>query len=252
VSRIAAALLIASAIAACSARATPPSLHVPAASVSAAPTVDASLAPDDPAAGLPYGCGWQPFDIRTLSTAPGAEGSSDPAAAGLRGAMELDSFLPRSGWWLVSRTATEAQYIARKRGDVFAAVLVEATGGGRWGVRDWGDCVLSYVRTNRVTEEWAVAPAGRPAPADRTIHVTVVEKCQRDPLDKRLDPPTIRITVEAVLVVFTASAGRDIGDMCAPARPFRTTVELDTPLGNRQLLDGAHWPARDATSPLVP
>jgi hypothetical protein len=165
--------------------------------------------------------------------------------------IQLDTFLPRSGWWLAYRTGVEAQFIARP-GDGFAYAIVEPTGDGQWRVRNWGDCVPTYLSAGRATTEWWVAPGKQPSPENRTIDVVVVDECQADRLDRRLGPPTIRTTTEGVLVVFTAAPGRPTGDVCAEAKPFATTIELDEPLGNRQLLDGAHWPPRDATKPPAP
>jgi hypothetical protein len=159
--------------------------------------------------------------------------------------------MPERGWRLVYRTGVEAQFLAPVDGG-FAYATVQANPDGQWRAETWGSCEPTFTVAGRKTARWWLAPGKPPAPDDRTINVIVVDVCNDTALDGRLDKPVIRMTGRAVLAIFTAAPAPERGDVCWRSIPFATTITLHGPLGDRLLLDGATWPARDATVPLPP
>jgi hypothetical protein len=132
---------------------------------------------------------------------------------------------------------------------LFFYITMELQPDGTWKWARLGDCAAQYYASGLVTVEWMAKT--RPRTSDRSITALVSDRCQPARLRGRLADPIMRVTPEAVLVIFTARFGGDTGDVCVDSqKPYKVTVELDEPLGDRALLDGALWPPRDATTPL--
>lgn len=236
--------------------------------------------PPDPAAGLPYSCGGHPFDIRLLSlppVPPEANLGGDDAAAALRDAIGPNGM--QRGWWLTYRSATEAEFLTTNGPDLFDYMTFRQRADGTWGPHHEGDCVAVLLIDGVVTVQWVLNESLAVGPETRVIRAIVSESCVPDALVGRLQPPIIRLTAEAVLVVFTAlpaggegrlgdgrpiaaalsrpgdarrDAQRALFDHCASGPPLEVEVDLGERLGDRLLVDGARWPARDARQPVEP
>lgn len=241
--------------------------------VDAPPSPSASSATGasgDPAAGLPYACASDPFDIRVFSMPPTAETSNDPAVDGLRKTLVTDPSLPPAGWWLIGRSVNQAQFAARG-GESLWYVRVELREGA-WNTHSWGDCSPRLQIDGLSTALWALDPDAPPiGPETMVIRAVVTEHCVPEPLAGRLETPIVRATGDVVLVAFTArppvglnvripqqrptiisTASRELHDICLGHSSATIDVELGEPLGHRLLVDGATWPARDARQPLEP
>ncbi len=125
--------------------------------------------------------------------------------------------------------------------------------GDRWVVDGWGSSggackpeVALPEGLNLVAAR--LDPAALPSPADTTISLLVTEwACAsgREMGDDLLDPQIVE-TETSVLVAFAAVAS-PLLDECPGNPSTAVTIELQTPLGDRELLDGLHLPPRPIT-----
>lgn len=271
-------------IAACSVEVMPSTPPVsPGQTGPAVPLATPALAPPpvgsgDAAAGLPYGCTGNPFDLGILSRPAVADLGDDAAAAALREqTRHLDG--AKRGWWLTYRSATEAEFLAINGPDLFDYFRFRLRDDGTWELRGAGDCALRFVAEGRSTLSWRIDESAPPDADTRIVRVLVSEQYGSVDL-LTLQPPIIRLTDEVVLIVFTANqpaglnadptlaraarsrtaSARDPGrlsevplfDHCSQGPPVPVEVDLGEPLGERRLVDGATWPARDARQPVEP
>jgi hypothetical protein len=185
-----------------------------------------------------------------------AEREPDPAAARLRQAIAQGEFgsegFPPSGYWLVNRTASRADYIARAVGGgaPFAYVAFEFVDGA-WTMSGVGPCSPTLVLDGLSLATWTFDPAmPRPGPDASRLGVLVTERscASGKPMLGRLQPPSIDYAVDAITIVFFARPLR--GDQDCPGNPStRVTVELREPIGDRRVLDGAFFPPADPSAP---
>lgn len=206
-----------------------------------------------------YSCSGPPgFLSSLLDQEPNAELESHPSAEALRQTIregqEAD-VLPAAGYWLVSRDASSAQYIARGPGGV-APPFVDATlnnEGGAWKLAGWGQCQPTIVLDRLSVATWTLDPELPPPDAGTTTFTALVTEraCTGgQPMLGRLLPPSITYGADTVSLVFAATPLA--GDMFeCPGNPStRVTVELREALGDRRLVDGAFFPPADPTVPV--
>lgn len=232
----------------------------------------------DAAAGLPYGCTGNPFDLGILSRPAVADLGDDAAAAALREqTRHLDG--AKRGWWLTYRSVTEAEFLAINGPAHFDYFRFRLTGDGTWDMESAGECALRFVAEGRSTLSWRIDESAPPGADTRVIRALLTVQCGSVDL-LTLQPPIIRLTDDVVLIVFTSSqpAGldgdatmaraarfpatspRDPGrvshgplfDHCSQGPPVPVEVDLGEHLGERLLVDGSTWPARDARQPVEP
>jgi hypothetical protein len=185
-----------------------------------------------------------------------AELAPDPAAARLRqalaqGELGFEGF-PRSGYWLVSRTAIRADYIARTAGrDAAFAYVAFAFVDGAWIMQGVGRCSPTLVLDGFSLATWTFDPAmPRPGPDASRFDALVTERscASGKPMLGRLRPPSIDYAVDAITIVFFARPLR--GDQDCPGNPSaRVTIELREQIGERPVLDGAFFPPADPNAP---
>ncbi len=212
---------------------------------------------DPSVAGLTCGDG-HVFHPALLGQTGRAEGDQDAAAAALRAhlAGPDGAGSPRSGWIRVAQTGSRAQFVAtRPDGDGWVVVGFFLNA-GRWTLDLAGDCRPEVVLPAGVSRaEWRLDPAfGRPAPADRVVHLLINElACAsgRSP-EGRVLPPTVAATAGAVVIAVLVRSQPGAQD-CQGNPDFPLTVDLPEALGERPLFDGAVFPpAGPATLDPVP
>ena len=207
-----------------------------------------------------YSCGGPPGFVPSLLDVPGAaEREAHPSAEALRAAIadigpDID-FLPAAGWWLVSRDASSAQYLAPRPvvGDdpPFAHASVEVMDGA-WRIAGWGDCRPEVLLEGRNVATWVLddtLPPPGPATTEVTAFVTERTCTGGQPMGARLQPPRITRTDDSVLVVFAAVPLEGDAFDCQGNPSTKVTFDLGEPLGDRQLLDGAFFPAVEPVAP---
>lgn len=204
---------------------------------------------------LRYSCG-EPtlsFGRDVLVGAASDEDRPDARSVALRQliASDLGSFLPHHGWRLVAATESMVEFLAIRAGAIEAEATLRLEA-GQWKSFGWGDCaprVLGPSGLNHV--EWALDPAARqPAAGDTRIKVLVSEvECSGGAsLPDRLDRPVVIDSPDAVVVILFATppGPPGVAYTCIGISPERVTLELDTPLDGRPLLDGSALPPQPA------
>ena len=204
-----------------------------------------------------YSCEGPPGFLPTLMEQPAtAELEDHPSAQGLRDFLSDDSFglglLPDSGWWLVSRDETEAQYLARLPDGVespFGYVTLQPSG-AQWAFATGGVCLPDVLFEGRVSATWTLPPNLRPQRTTVEFVALVTDSgCTGgEPVGARLLPPVITYTEESVFIVFSARPYQGL-TTCQGAPPTEALVQLREPLGNRNLLDAGVFPPADPTAP---
>jgi hypothetical protein len=131
-------------------------------------------------------------------------------------------------------------------------VSIHAADLGTWIVTGWGDCLPQRVLPPGLGEaSWTLDPAETAPGADTqtfTAQVTERDCASGQSSEGRVVGPDILELGNEVLVTF---AVRPLGgDMqSCPSNPAtRVEVDLGSPLGDRQLLDGGTLPPGDPTS----
>jgi hypothetical protein len=209
--------------------------HVP-------PTDSPQPGSTDLAAGLPYYCGnGEIFQIESLSGPADATEGADPAAGPVR-SPGLPFGVQATHWWLVYRTATQAEFLGQDPSGNFEYVETEFKS-GTWVLRGLGDCQFRYLVRGRDTIAWWIDQANPPKPGDRVLHILGRDLCPTT-LGARLAAPVVRYGTDSVLIALTATASNPIA--CGTGQAAPLTVQLTEPLGARTLVDGSVWPARDA------
>ena len=225
--------------------ATPPAAEAPA---------------DGPNLGeIRYTCGGPPGFLPQLIDQPAnAETEDHPSAAALRAAIaeagpDID-MLPESGYWLASRDARAAEYLAAEPAGAdpaFVSATIENEG-GRWKLAGWGQCRPAIVLPGLSRATWILDPDAPAPAADATMFtalVTEVDCTSGQAMGARLLPPSIIYGQAAVSVVFAARP-LDAGMATCPSNPpSRVVVELREPLGPRRLLDAGVVPPAEPVAP---
>ena len=201
-----------------------------------------------------YSCTGAPGFLPALFDQPAtAELEDHPSATALRAFLGDDAFglgfLPDSGWWLVSRSDTEAQYIARIPGSVespFGYVTMQSTGAS-WGFSGGGDCLPEIMVDGRVPAIWTLPP-DRPFPDPSTVEFTALVTDRictgGEPVGERLFPPVLTFTATSVFIVFSARPYWGV-TTCQGKPSTEVTVRMREPLGDRKLLDAGVFPPTD-------
>lgn len=127
-------------------------------------------------------------------------------------------------------------------GDADAYYLLLDQQGDRWVSSGWGQCNLAPVVQAGV--EWAEVTAVRGGETHSVVVEVTERQCAsgRDP-DPFLREPVVVETAEAVTLYWTTTPVTGGAD-CQGNPSVERTVELKTPLGARQILDGSTYPPR--------
>lgn len=188
------------------------------------------------------------FPAEALDGPTGAEEADTPEAEGLRGIIEEHGGIepvPRTGWRLLGRDHGSATFGVEDEGGLTIVSLRPE--GERWVFSGSHGCRhLMVVPPERLSPAvWWPDPDRTQNDDDLVLHVlaTDLDCASGSPTGDRLRQPTIEMTDEEVIVTFTAEPVT--GDQDCPSHPpTRYEVALEEPIGERQLLDGAYWPAR--------
>jgi hypothetical protein len=216
------------------------------------PTIDPAMAQ-----GLRLTCGdGLEFPAEALLGEGGAENDFEPASLALRQLLVgpdgdgLD--LPPAGWHRAVRTGTNALFLARaKPGNdsnwLVVSFLADPSG---WILDSGGECGLTVALPEGIgPASWWLDPSAGPPPAEATsVAAFLVENsCAsgKSPAGRVL-APVIRYGDSSVSVLF-AIRKRPGGQDCPGNPPLAIQLELTEPIGDRKLLDGGVFPARDAS-----
>jgi hypothetical protein len=238
---------------------TAPSASSPAPS-SATASASSSAAPTNAGFGeARYSCDDDsaPFSLSLFDAPANAESEAHPAAERLRAALAqreftIDSF-PAAGYWLVSRTADKAEYIARATdGDPPFVHATFQRRDGAWNLWAYGECRPTIALDGASLATWVLDPAlVIPSGAATSFTALVNERACTGgkPMAGRLLPPMITYGADTISVVFAARPLGGAGHDCPGNPSMRVVVELREPIGGRRLLDGAFFPPADRSAP---
>jgi hypothetical protein len=199
-------------------------------------------------------CGGGPaFSASLLDGPANAESAPGPAAEALRRHLATENididWLPDAGWIEVSNTGGSALYLAADpaaEGSWFSVSL--SRDADKWRVSGWGGCSLQPdVGFGMGIASFRVEPAALD-PAATEIPVLVTERACNSGEDARGRIVVSAIRADDDAVTVTLAVRTRGGAQSCPSNPETPFVlELEEPLGDRQLLDGSSIPARDAT-----
>lgn len=188
------------------------------------------------------------FPLSALDGPTGAELADDPAAEALRetiatGPMELGG--PEGATWRVLvRDDANALFGTGEPPDLHTVAFEHER--DRWVWAGSGGCTPRPVLPDGIgPATWRIDP-GLPPPSatDRELHLLVNEiSCTGGtPIGDRLVGPEVRATDTEVVIAFGVESLGPGSYTCPGNPPLETSVTLDVPLGDRELLDGGTAP----------
>lgn len=200
--------------------------------------------------GFVYSCdGESHFDPSTFT--PGtAEEEPGPIGDALRELLDSESewgTMPPTGWVEVGRSARTASFVAKDDGR-FLSILIRKEQGG-WDAAGWGDCLHPEADVGDASIiRWALDPDHpAPKPSDREIHALVLEMACSSASDprERIRVPIVQVTEDSIDLVLAADPLRG-AQMCPGNLAVPYTIELEEPIGDRELVDAGLWPPKPA------
>lgn len=194
------------------------------------------------------------FDAEALRGPTGVETSNHPAAEALRRLQSEDRTLSgRHGWQVAVLTDSSALFLFREptpdaEPSHWSAEFERRDGQWTW-VR-YGQCDIQPVFEGLETARWELAPGQQLTPDSRTFEVLVTEQgCSSGQGPEGRIVPAAAIYLETSITVIFAVRPLPGAQTCQGAPPASVTLELDEPLGDRQLLDGSVIPAEPRGGP---
>lgn len=207
-----------------------------------APSGGSAARGDPPRSELEYGCGgggtFTPIDIEE---GPAPSEAILDALHDLRQTMD-GAMLPEDGWTVVSETDSVTTLVAPQGGHFgFASATFEKKD-GQWQPAGWGDCTPRLVLLGKSVLRWALTDESHPPDPEATqlsLLVTEVE-CSSGRSLEGLIEPDVTYGDERIEVVLTAPGG--IGGNCIGTTPTDYTLQLDEPVGQREVVDLSVYP----------
>ena len=212
----------------------------------------ADPAPTVPLSGEPspseheYSCGGDAtFTSRDIEQGPEPSAEILDALRKLRQTMD-GAMLPEDGWKVVSEERKTTTLVAPLRNS-FASATFEKDDEG-WGPVGWDECVPRLVQEDKSVLRWAFTDGSYPPDADATdlnVLVTEVECSGGRDIEGLIEP---RVTygetaIEVVLVAPGLRTGKNEAYTCLGTSPTEFTLELEEPVGEREVVDVSIYPA---------
>lgn len=218
-----------------------------AAATNTASTVDLHSPPALSLNEVPLTCGSPlAFGVDALAAAPGAERAAHPAAQSLRQLIAQGSVPDRSGWRLVVFDADGVLFLLPgvPEEDVMFWNAELGPALANWNPVRWGQCDIQPAFEGMEPARWELAPQEQVGPDTTTFDVRVLEQACASGMspEGRIVGPAV-IELEASLIVILGTRPPPGQHTCEPGPAVTVRVQLPGPLGNRQLLDGATFPA---------
>lgn len=205
-----------------------------------------------------YLCQGTPVQASVLTDGTTADQLGDEAAAALDGASVPD--IEPEQWRVLTETSTEVYLIRelpeprdsngeRRTHELLGAGWVDETeeGGEGWQLLQHGDCALRYDLGDLGDAIVALDPDNPPDAASSQVHllITEIECASGKPADGRVTLERLAQLEDRVELVIGVEAAPGDAQTCQASPPTPFTVELDEPLGDRNVLDVAVYPERE-------
>jgi hypothetical protein len=227
-----------------------------------AQTGPAGGAPDDQGE---YRCQGTRVPAAVLTDGATADQLGDEAAAALDGASVPD--IEPEEWRVLTETSTDVYLIRelpkprvddhgeRRTHELMGIEWTDQTeeGGEGWQLWQHGDCALRYDLGGLGDAIVALDPDNPPDPASSEVHLLVTEVAcaSGKPAEGRLTLERLVELEDRVKLVIGVEAPPGDAQSCQSNPPTPFTVELDAPLGDRTLMDGAVYPERELAAVAV-
>jgi hypothetical protein len=196
---------------------------------------------------LQYGCGaGGTFTAQDIGEGPEPSEDILEALRDLRQTMD-GAMLPEDGWTVVSESGSTTTLLAPQDGRFgFASASFDKEGDG-WDPAGWGDCTPRLAMLGKSVLRWAFTESSHPPePGATELAVLVTEvECSSGRKLEGLIEPDITYGNDRIEVVLTAPGG--IGGNCIGTAPTEYTLELDEPVGQREVIDMSVYPVVEPT-----
>lgn len=203
---------------------------------------------DPPPSELQYGCGgggtFTPRDIEE-----GPEPSQDILDALHELPQTMDgAMLPEDGWKVVAEEGRATTLLAASDGEIAFASATFERQGNDWKPARWGDCTPRLVVEDKSVLRWAFDSSSFPPDPEATQLTVLASDSQcssgRD-LEGLIEPEVTygKSRIEVVLTAPSLETGKNSAYTCIGTAPTEYTLELDEPVGEREVVDPSVYPA---------
>jgi len=199
-----------------------------------------------PSSDLKYGCGaGGTFAPRDIEEGPEPSQEILDALHELRQTMD-GAMLPEDGWRVVSEQGRTTTVLA-PLGDSFASASFDKEGRG-WKAAGWGDCKPRLEVEDKSVLRWAFTEGSHPPDAETTkldVLVTEVECSGGRDIEGLVEQQVTygETKIEVVLTAPRLKAGKNQGYTCGGTSPINYTLQLDEPIGDREVVDVSVYPS---------
>ena len=206
------------------------------------------VASDPPSPELQYGCGaGGTFTPRDIEGGPKPSQDILDALRELRQTMD-GAMLPEDDWKVVGKNGGATTLLAPSGNEsAFASATFERDGNS-WKPAGWGDCTPRLVIEEKSVLRWAFDGSSYP-PDPKATELTVLasdSQCSSGrELEGLIEPQVTygRSRIEVVLTAPSLETGTNSAYTCIGTPPTKYTLQLDEPVGEREVVDPSVYPA---------
>lgn len=201
---------------------------------------------DPPSSELEYSCGGEAtFTSQDIEEGPEPSDEILGALQKLRQTMD-GAMLPEDGWTVVSGDGRTTTLLAPLH-DSFASATFVKEGQG-WQPAGWGDCTPRLVQEDKSVLRWAFTDGSHPPDPDSTeleVLVTEVQCSSGRDIEGLIEPRVVyeETRIEVMLLAPDLSTGKNEAYTCLGTPPTEYTLELEEPVGDREVIDVSVYPA---------
>ena len=198
---------------------------------------------------LLMGCGRAQAGFRFTAPDPLPLGQEGENALDALSALEEGRFFAETfDWGVWSRTDSRLVLLGRGPSGL-GDVSFTPSADGTWLPGGWGDCDWSAGTASQgAAATWIADPDDPPAPDSTTLHLLATERAcanGQPPGDREVTHVVVESPTTVTVIVLVE---RIEGSATCQSNPsFEYTVELDSPLGDRDLVDGSSIPGEIRT-----
>ena len=189
-----------------------------------------------------YTCGQTLFDPVSLEGPGNLEEEDSELGEDLRRLFETHSeaalFKGSRGWRIVSETSEVTEAMA-PAGNYYVSAVFENTGDG-WRASDFGRCEPEVYPDGRSPARWTLKQEPEPSDTELTIRATELACSSGRELTADNTQADVVYKQDEIAIIISADplkAGDCIGNVPSPL-----TVDLEEPVGDRDLLDASTYP----------
>lgn len=196
---------------------------------------------------LRYTCGGTAFDPARLEGPGDLEHSETALGDALRKILKTpDGTMGGEGWRIVHEKGNKVDVAAPSPNNEHPYVhAVFRRSKGDWKPVNWGDCLPMAVVGERSPALWELETE----PSDDATQLQLMVEESACSSGRELTEDNTRADIEysqdVVVILMSADslkAGKNVGFTCIGVPPAAITIELEEPVGDRQLVDAGSYP----------